>query len=102
MISSAVTGQALGRRRRGRLHGRRLGGGIEPLGELGMLGAPVHCREAVVEIAQAQATEMVPIVGLPFSDLASASSWASTPSIFLVWPLIQSGQRLSLGRSAPS
>jgi hypothetical protein len=29
---------------------------------------------------------MVPIVGLPFSELASASSWASTPSIFLVWP----------------
>jgi hypothetical protein len=25
-----------------------------------------------------------------------------TPSIFLVWPLIQSGQRLSSGRSAPS
>src|SRR6266851_9636767 len=52
MISSAVITPGSGRWRHGRLDRRGLGEAVEPLGELGVLAAPVGGGEAEVEIAQ--------------------------------------------------
>src|SRR5258708_13557624 len=52
MISSPVMSPGSGGRRHGRLDRRGLGEAVEPLGELGMLAAPVVGGEAEVEIAE--------------------------------------------------
>src|SRR5260370_32942763 len=52
MISSAVITPGSGRWRHGRLDRRGLGEAVEPLGELGMLAAPIGGGEAEVEIAE--------------------------------------------------
>src|SRR5579871_793122 len=52
MISSAVTPHSSSWRRHRRLDGRQLGSTVEPLGEPGMLAAPVEVAEAEVEVAK--------------------------------------------------